>query len=302
MNDVDIKAIIERFNKGQKLENKYLEKIVESLNEGEKLENLARKFNISISAINKQLNSSGYKYNKDLSLWFDINQKGIHEFIKEQTITKYLDDIDEMGTNRYYGGSDEYVGEYLSDPCVDFRWRARNVLLEELKKIAREKGINVDWLLEYMILKQLKKERKRDPEKITLQIMSEEYRELVYDENEIKFLENLKNVNDDMFNGEEDMCIYWGVYLYLKGYTLERIGILYDKNMISEEYEVLKGKSNLGDLDQEKADEYVKHQEDYFANNYIEVINHFNYCSEKNNAKEMHIRKAIGIAFAIFSK
>lgn len=302
MNNADIKAIIERLNKGQKLENEYLEKIVESLNQEQKLEDLARKFNISKSALNKQLNSSGYKYNKDLSIWFDINQEGIHEFIKEQTITKYLDDIDEMGSNRYYGGSDDYVEEYISDPCVDFRWQVRNVLLEELKKIAREKGIKVDWLLEYMILKQIKKERKRDPEKITLEIMEEEYRELGYDENEIKFLENLKNVSDDMFNSEEDICIYWGVYLYLKGYNLERIRILYDKNMISEEYESLKDNTNLENFAEKKIDEYFKQQKDYFTNNYIEVSNHFNYCSEKNHAKETHIRKAIDIAFSIFSK
>lgn len=263
--------------KNDKLGNKDVELIFNRLRDGEKLENISKELNYAKTTINKRLNKEGYYYHQDLEEWYDRNNTNELEKIKMKVKYKYIGEIDELGTDRYCGDFDEYI---------DTPWMTlehvtmRTLLLDELEEIANEKCISISDLIEYMLLKQLNSTRYRDPEKINKQIRINDYKESDCDENEIKFLLQVEDFDNDfldgyMFNPEEDLCIFWEVYLYKKGYSKEEIEKISNQNRMYEHYKLLtKGESDTF----KQSEEILLNRKEYYEDE--------NECYEDENESD----------------
>lgn len=229
-------------------------RVVNRLQDGERVEDISKELYISKSTLNKQLNKHGFRYNKNSKMWFDENNNEQIEAQKEVASMLIVSEINDLGTDRYYGSYeyDEYIDDYHSEIKLDLRCS----LVDELIDMAKESNIDFDSYIEYCLLKYLKVFKPIDPQKVYEKTLKKDYIESGCDENEIKFLlSKLSELDDeeveceyfedDYFILEEDMDIFYSEYLRAKGIDENEIKLLEDNGLLWRGYENIKNGLNI---------------------------------------------------------
>lgn len=103
-----------------------------------------------------------------------------------------------MGMNRYCS----YDDEYIDNPWSELTVRFHDGLIDELNECAKERGMEIDMHLEYILLKQLEKERPRKRDKKIKEYLQEEWE---CDKEEIAFIMALAKLEDFW---EDDVTYY----------------------------------------------------------------------------------------------
>ena len=175
--------------------------------------------------LTNNLNKLGFKQDRTVKLWIQDNEKG-----KEFLASEYIEEMNNLGTDRYYIYDDEYIDE----PCIEIKRNINPDLLSELKNVAIEKGISWEQYMDYLVLKQLTKDRPLK-KNTKLEMIKESLKESRYSKEEIDYIAKLYE-EDSKFN-ELYICDY-----------LDNFYIEYFKSIgfIEEEIESLKNDKNLG--------------------------------------------------------
>lgn len=187
---------------------------------------------------NRQLtsvfNSAGYVYDKTFKTWIREVQGG-----KEILSSLYVGEINRMGIKRYC----TYDEDYIDTPWSEFKISLHDDLINEIEECASKRGIDVDLYLEYILLKQLEKERPRKRDKIIEKYLQEEWE---CDPLEIDFIIPL--IKSKGFC-EEDITYYLDTfyYEYLKtsGYTENELNFIFTDVELPQYHYHCKIKNNV---------------------------------------------------------
>ncbi|MEG2417197.1 MAG: hypothetical protein RSB12_07065 [Peptostreptococcaceae bacterium] len=171
------------------------------------------------------LNEAGFFKDKTFNMWTRNNEKG-----KDKLSSLYVNEIANMGNERYCGYEDEYI---------DNSWTRLDVaihddLIEELTECADERGLPFDLYLEYILLKQLEKERPRKRNRIIKQYLEDEWE---CNEEEIKFIMELTKF-EEFIEGEAYYYLDIFHYEYLKsqGYTEQQLNFIFRDVELPQHY------------------------------------------------------------------
>ncbi len=185
--------------------------------------------------LTRVFNSVGYFQDKTFKTWIRNNEKG-----KQILCSLYVKEIDEMGSNRYCSCScdDEYIDTSWSKVKISLH----DDLISEITECANERGMDFDLYLEYVLLKQLEKERPRKRDKKIKQYLQEE---IDCTEEEIAFIMLL--INENGFY-EEDILFYLDVFYYeylkSKGYTEQQLNFVFTEEELPQVHYKCKSEDN----------------------------------------------------------
>lgn len=185
--------------------------------------------------LTRLLNEEGYFQDKTFKIWVKGNKEG-----KETLCMFYVDEIDNIGSNRYCSSSPD--DQYIDTSWDEIKIRLHDDLINEITECANERGMELDLYLEYVLLKQLEKERPRKRDKKVKQYLQEE---IDCTDEEIAFIMLLTNENGFY---EEDILYYLDVFYYeylkSKGYTEQQLNFVFTEEELPQVHYQYKSKDN----------------------------------------------------------